>query len=153
MSVIKAKRKPTPFQVTTNFMKLRRAVTKLIQESFKYKPKGTDIDADFAQWFIGIECDAVFKLLKEADRYITMANSIFPVYLHEYEQRRELQNVAIGLCFDILQEFQYILDALDIDINGYAEYVGLIGEEIRLLRAWRQADNKKRKALLKQEQK
>lgn len=152
MSVIKAKRKPTPFRVITNFIQIRKSITELIYHSFKYKPRVGD-DVEFCQWFIRMERDKIFKLLQEADRYIIMANSIYPAHVYEFEQRRELQNAALGLCFDILQEFQYILETLGIDINKYMIYVTAINEEIQLIRGWRQADNQKRKALQKQEEK
>lgn len=146
MSVIKAKRKVTPFGVITNFIQIRKDVTELIYQSFKYKPREGD-DVDFCQWFIRMERDKIMKLLQDADRYIIMANSIYPVHIYEFEQRRELQNAALGLLFDILQEFQYILETLKIDINKYLIYVTAINEEIKLVRAWRQSDNRKRKAL------
>lgn len=80
-----------------------------------------------------------------------MANSIFPAFSYEYNQRRELQNYAVGLCFDINQEFQYIIDALDLDINKFGESIELLDAEVDLLRVWRQSDNSKRKALEKKE--
>lgn len=125
MSVIKAKRKVTPFRVITNFIQIRKDVTDLIYHSFKYKPREGD-DVDFCQWFIRMERDKIMKLLQDADRYIIMANSIYPVHIYEFEQRRELQNAALGLLFDILQEFQYILETLGIDINKYLIYVTAI---------------------------
>lgn len=152
MSVLKSKRKETTFKVITHFMEMRKLVTYLIYRQFTYKPKATDTDAGFKEWVIKMEQEKVLKLLQEADRYITMANSIFPAYSHEYEQRRELQNCALGLCFDILQEFQYIIETLSLDIANFERYVTAITEEIRLIRGWRQSDNLKRKALAKREQ-
>ena len=151
MSVVKSKRKETPFKVITNFMELRRTATMLIYDKFKYKAKDGD-DVCFYDWFIKMEQTKMFQLLQDADRFMIMANSIYPAFSHEYEQRRELQNAALGLCFDILQELQYIIEILKVDINKYAQLVSLVNDQVQLIRGWRQADNGKRKALLQKEQ-
>lgn len=146
MSVLKSKRRPTSFLVITNFITMRKEITELIFRDFGYRPE-KDENAEYHMWFAKMEHEKILKLLQDADRYIIMANSIFPAYSYEYSQRRELQNAAIGLCFDILQEFQYTIETLELDVNKFERYVGLIDSEIQLLRGWRQADNSKRKKL------
>lgn len=84
MSVIKAKRKPTPFKVITNFMELRKAVTELVYHNFKYESRDGD-DVNFCRWYIQTERECVMKLLQEIGRYLIMANSIFPAFSYEYE--------------------------------------------------------------------
>ncbi len=69
------------------------------------------------------------------------ANTIYPVFLHEYEKRRDYQNSAIVDCELILKELQRVVDDFDLDVNLYPRYVKLIDKEIYLIKKWRQKDN------------
>lgn len=50
--------------------------------------------------------------------------------------------MAVGNCEQLLQEMQYVISILDVDVNKYLPYVDMIEKEIALLRAWRKSDNR-----------
>lgn len=70
------------------------------------------------------------------------ANTIYPTSIHEYEKRRDYQNVAIVECFCIINELQRIVDIFEVDVNKYQPYISLVYREIGLIKKWRQNDNK-----------
>lgn len=143
MSVLKSKRQESKFEVFHQFYKLRKELTDLVYRHFGYKG-----ETDFSKWFINGESQVVLSNLSEAQKYITMANSIFPNCLMECDERRRLQDLAIGLHYDLLQELQFVLEMLPIDKNKYTRYADMINHEIALLKGWRQSDNAIRKKIL-----
>lgn len=142
MSVLKSQRKESKFEVFHHFYKMRKEITNLVYRNFGYK--GT---SDFERWLIDGEAKAVLNSLREAQKFITLANSIFPVYLFECDERRKFQDCAIGLHFQLLQELQFILESLPIDKNSYVRFAEMINKEIALLKEWRQSDNVIRKKI------
>ena len=76
---------------------------------------------------------------------ITMANSIFPTNLAECDERRLHQDRALGYCHVMLQELQFIIEALPVNVNKYVRYADSIQLEIALIKGWRKSDNKYRK--------
>ena len=74
-----------------------------------------------------------------------MANSIYPNSIEEYNLRREFQNRAIGLCFSLINELQYLLEVLNVDGDNYLNYYEMIREEVALIKGWRKSDNKFKK--------
>ena len=106
MSVLKSKRKESKFEVFHNFYKLRKELTELVYRRFGYKGEDT-----YKLWFINNEAQSVLKDLADAQRYITIANSIYPNCLMECDERRKHQDLAIGLLYDLLQELQFKIDS------------------------------------------
>ena len=80
---------------------------------------------------------------------ITAANSIYPVCMAEWEERRLYQDRAIGNCEILFQEMAYALSILPVDVDKYMRYVDIIQRQIALLKGWRKSDNKLKARLLK----
>ena len=70
------------------------------------------------------------------------ANSIYPTTMHEYEQRRDFQNFALVNCEQIINELQHVVGTFYVDFNIFKTINYMIEREIRLIRKWRQRDNR-----------
>ena len=75
--------------------------------------------------------------LTELFDFITGANTIYPKSDHELEQRRDYQTKAIIVCEQILQELQYMISVLPINVTKLDNIVEMLNKEIALLKAWR----------------
>lgn len=75
-----------------------------------------------------------------------MANSIYPSETHakllEFLTRRFYMNKAIGLCYSLKQEIQYVIRTLPVDINKYERFAIEIDKQIALYKGVRLADNR-----------
>lgn len=141
MSVLKANRKESRFEVFHNFYETRKQLMDLIYRNFSYKG-----DNAFNQFILDGAKKSIVESLREAQKHITVANSIFPTYIWECDERRKEQDLAIGLMYNILQELQFILETVTVlDKNKYVRFADMINTEIKLLKGWRQADNANRK--------
>lgn len=176
MSVPKRKRKQTQFEVIKHFYRLRFDITDLLLRDFGYSQKKADnrtqrifggkpyeeltdeqqkhynkrVDRNmgFEDWFVGYQRDTIMDCIRKATEYIFAANSIYPTNLAEYEERRMFQNKAIGQCYRLLQELQYTVEILPVDVNKYARFIEGIEKEIALLKGWRKKDNKFKKGIV-----
>jgi hypothetical protein len=158
-------------------MKLRDIITKFLLKDFNLKPKVRTVEAvtkkykmdihdaeqfcglcnkynvnnileDYPYWLVSEMRSNVLECLRSMIRNITIANSIYPYSLYECDMRRYHQNLAIGECEYLLQEFHYIMNNISLDANKIMPYVQLIEEEIMLLKTWRKSDNKIKKAVM-----
>lgn len=171
MSVPKGRRKESRFEASHHFYYLRNEVTGLILNDFgfckeKYQmkidqlkaanvnnPKSLEtialkqqkLDA-FDKWFIDEEARALLDLLRRIEEEFTSGNSIFPsetpARLMEFLVRRWHMNKAIGLCYSLKQEINYVIRTLPVDINKYERFAELIDKQIALYKGVRSADNK-----------
>lgn len=103
---------------------------------------GNKIVEQFPSWFIDKERGFFDDKLRELIMNITMANAIFITSEREYDERRIWIDRAIGNCDQLLQEMQYIIKVLPVDVEKLMPYVGLIRQEIALLKGLRKNDNK-----------
>lgn len=158
MSFPKSKRKPTTFEVEFNATKLRKNVTKYLLQDFAVNerrirkgeqdliPEEAVLNSDISEtqsWFIKEERRTILLILRQLASNVTMANSIYITSMVEYNERRKCQDFAIGNCFQLLTEFQYIIDILpNVNVNKYMVITDDIAKEIALLRGWRKSDNK-----------
>lgn len=141
MTVLKSKRRESDFEVFHHYYETRKKLTDLVYRRFGYK--GT---TEFEKWFIDGESRIMLNRLADIQKNITMANSIYPLYIVECDERRKFQDFALGLLYDVLQELQFILEMLpNLDKNKFVIYTDMINKEIRLIKGWRQSDNKFRK--------
>ena len=160
-SVPKSKRKETDFLAITNFKKLRKSVTNLILNDFGYRSDKTDekiqkyyeINKDnikvdeicerlrkkeesFSSWYIDEEAKAVLDILRNIEKEFTIGNSIYPsetpAKLIEFLLRRWHINKAIGLCYVLKQEINYVIDTLPVDKNKYELFDESINFQINL---------------------
>lgn len=99
----------------------------------------------FTKWFIDKECDAVLEILRTIQTEFSAGNSIHPAgqaKLEEFKERRLHIDRAIGACFALKQEMQYIIRTLPVDIEKFESYAKRIDKQIALYRGTRQADNR-----------
>ena len=75
-----------------------------------------------------------------------MGNSIYPgegpSKLFEFIERRKYINRAIGLCYTLKQEINYVLKTLPVDFNKYKRFAESIDAQISLYKGVRKADNR-----------
>ncbi len=172
MSVVKSKRNLSTMEFFHNAIVLRKKITELLLRDFGIKQFKRNIHFvgnvenfteeekkivenifekhemghcfldDFPLWLIEKERIYFIDILRELFKNIVKANSLYPVNISEYYERRSLQNNAIGCCEDLLQEMQYILTIFPVDAEKYMSYVEIIEKEIALLKGWRKSDNK-----------
>lgn len=175
MSVLKAKRKASQFEVFHQLKKMRKEVTDLLLRDFGYNlDKATrnvektfggrpyeELSPDekvryeklmekniaFAEWFIVDERKVIVDCLRTITEEVYVANSIYPVYWDELVERRIHQDRAVGQCYRLTQELQYAIETLPVDVNKYLRFAEMIQTEINLLKGWRKSDNKFKSAL------
>ena len=158
MSVIARKRKESRFKVLDNAENLKRAMIRLHQENYgikdiyepvrqPYRIAGKERNSQQYFLFLHNRIETISEMTNRLIFLINQANSIYPTTLHELERRRDIQTDAISCCNFILNQMQTINDIYDIDLNLFCECVNLLDEELRLLKRWRQSDNKRRHKL------
>ena len=111
-----------------------------------------DVVSEYPYWLVFRFRDEMMDYMKGLIDNITDANTIYPTSDKELEDRRAYQTAAIGYCENMLQEFQYIMDVLPIDVNKLLRYVDMIEKEIALLKGWRKANGKIAKRMQKQQE-
>lgn len=173
MTVPVGKRKESQFEVIIHFYRTRKRITDLLLRDFGYSEKKSqkhlekmfgdvlyeelsddqknhyDIrksrQESFETWFIEDRRNCVMDCLRNIQEYITVANSMYPEFMEELIERRLNQDKAIGQCQRLLQELQYTMEVLPVDINKYIPFADDIDREIALLKKWRKSDNKFKK--------
>ena len=75
----------------------------------------------------------IIDCITKACEYIFTANSI-PSIPEELVERRIYQDKAIGQCYRLLQELQYTIETLPVNINKYISFIEGIEKEIKLLK-------------------
>lgn len=103
-------------------------------------------ESEYPMWFIDFEKKTIITILRDLSKNITYANSIYATTLDELNERRKYQNRAISNCFDLKNEIENITEQIFIDLNKLI-FVERIKKEVKLLKGWRQSDNKLRKKL------
>lgn len=174
MSVVKRKRQESQFEVIHHFYKTRRNITDLLLRDFGYNEKKArqymekifggkpyeELDdkerlhyitrwnkkKSFEEWFIVDQRNAVMNCLRDVQKNLFLANSIYPSCQEELIERRLCQDKAIGHCQRLLQELQYAIETLPVDIKTYLQFAEDIEKEVSLIKGWRKSDNKFKRA-------
>lgn len=155
MSVLKSKRRESKFEVFHHAFSLRKRLTDAVFRNFGYKPKRRigETDAQFEtrkaseEWFIQNEREFLINYTRSLIANLTSANSIYPTNAYECIERRNFQNSAIADCNKILQELQYSIEVLSLNVNLYTNLALDIEKEISLIKSWRKSDNRFKKIL------
>ena len=100
----------------------------------------------FIRWFIDEEGKAIMDIMRNIQREFTIGNSIFPsetpARLFEFLERRKHINNAIGQCYALKQEINYVIRTLPVDMNRYVHFAEEIDIQINLFKGVRKADNR-----------
>jgi len=170
VSVVKRKRKESQFEVFHHFYRLRKNLTDLLLRDFGYNENksrsylekifgGRSYDElnenekkhfdhrlvktkAFEDWFIVNSRDAVMDCLRNMQELISTANSIYPTCQEELIERRIFQDKSIGQCHRLLQELQYAIETLPVDVSAYIRFAEDIEKQILLLKGWRKSNSK-----------
>ena len=158
----KSKRKESKLQAIHNAYVIRRAVTNLAENNFyvtlskiedriNNRVQGLTVEDKkrvreqmykFYRNQINKVSDNVIELASGISRHLRIANTIFPTYMSEFEERRIEMDRAMACCNALQDELQYAGECLYADLNKYTNLVLEIQKEFNLIKALRQADNR-----------
>ena len=127
-------------------------IGKFIHRAYKLEEEleTNEILREYPAWATEMLREKVITTLNNLVDHVVRANG-YPVNFHELEIRRDYQNAAIKDCEILLQDLQYAMQILPIDINKLLPYVDKIEFEIAVLKGWRKANGKIAKRIRKQE--
>ena len=86
--------------------------------------------------------DNVIELATGISRHLRIANTIFPTYMSEFEERRIEMDRAMACCNALQDELQYAGECLYADLNKYMNLVLEIQKEFNMIKSLRQTDNR-----------
>lgn len=141
------KSKRTVKQVIKNIEEADQKTIDDIFEKYGKKPN-QQFESGYPEWFIENRKRKLIKFTDTLIENIIAANLIYAISLPECDQRRILQNKAIGVCGNLYRELQYLKRHLPINLNWIAGTIALIKREELLLKGWRRSDNKTRKKII-----
>ena len=96
----------------------------------------------FNQWLIQEECRTVAVRGSELTASLRTANTIWPLYMAEYTERRVYMDKAMASCNVLQDELQYIAEAVYADKNKFTALVLEIETLFKKIKGVRQADNR-----------
>ncbi len=100
-------------------------------------------EKDFHMWFIEEERKEVMRLARGIAAHIRAANTIWPVNMREFEERRLQLDKALECCNVLQDELNYIAKILPADKNKYTRIVLKLDREFNLIKKMRQSDNQR----------
>mgnify|MGYP007003724500 FL=1 len=86
--------------------------------------------------------DSVIELAMGISKHLRIANTIFPTYMSEFEERRLEMDRAMSCCNALQDELQYAGECLYADLNKYMNLVLQIQKEFNMIKSLRQTDNR-----------
>jgi phosphoenolpyruvate carboxylase len=150
MSVLAIDRKESKLEAITFSAEVHNMLIELMQRSFGVKNTERLVRKRYA---CGDDVSEYRYLLRNVKNRLDetaslltnnlrAANSIYPTSMYEYDQRRGFQNIAIANCEQLIKELQRVVEVFEVDVNVYGTCIKAIDREIRLIKKWRQGDNK-----------
>ena len=97
---------------------------------------------NFNSWFIKRERDRITDFCQGISEHLRAANTIWPSYLSEFEERRIEIDRALMCCNKLQDELQYIAEILPADKNKFMNIVLEIQAEFDMIKKLRQSDNR-----------
>lgn len=158
----KSKRRESKLETIHSAYSIRRSVTKLAENNFYIsESKIEDIIAEKIKLFpqdeqtrlkertydyfkqqIRRSTNMVIELACGISQHLRIANTIFPTYMSEFEERRLEMDRAMSCCNALQDELQYVGECLYADLNKYTNLVLEIQKEFNMIKALRQSDNR-----------
>ena len=132
------------------FEKHIKAVTDYVKDKAEREELAAKIreqEEDFNLWFIQQERSRVLTFCQDISTHMRAANTIWPEYWSEYEERRLQWGKAMECCNMLQDELQYIAEVLPADKNKYTSIVLEIEHLFNTIKALRQSDNRFKKHL------
>lgn len=160
--VKKSERKESKLEVIHNAYMIRMAVTKLAENNFYINSSKIDkiINEKIAnfpeeqqkaikertyQYFkqqLNRVTNRVLDCACGISQHLRIANTIFPTYMSEFEERRLEMDRAMACCNALQDELQYAGECLYSDLNKYMNLVLQIQKEFNMIKSLRQTDNR-----------
>lgn len=106
-----------------------------------------ELEEDFNIWFIQLERTRVLSLCQDISLHMRAANTIWPDYWSEFEERRVQWDKAMECCNMLQDELQYIAEVLPADKNKYMAIVLQVEHLFKTIKSLRQSDNRFKKHL------
>ena len=158
----KSERTESKLEVIHGAYAIRMAVTNLaennfyitfskIEEKINNRIKGLDekeqirIKENMYKFYrnqINRVSDNVIELATGISRHLRIANTIFPTYMSEFEERRIEMDRAMACCNALQDELQYVGECLYANLNRYMNLVLQIQKEFNMIKSLRQTDNR-----------
>lgn len=159
----KSQRSESKLQTVHNAYKIRTSVTKLAENNFyldlnrinKIVEKNTmnisnekekeEVKKKIYQYFnnqITRITDRVINSACGINEHLRSANTIFPTYMSEFEERRLELDKAMSCCNVLQDELQYAGESLYANLNKFTALVLEIQKEFNMIKKLRQADNR-----------
>ncbi len=138
MSVVKSKRSQSKIEFEMIYFQVVEGVDNLVEHDFY-------AEGDLAQKnrvFLNARYMSLERLTDSLLYYIKIANSIYPICMAEWEERRVSIGKAIGSCYAILTNYQRIMMRLRVPDDKYTSDIRNLIRMINSLKAWRKSDNK-----------
>ena len=145
----KSERKESKLQTIHNAYMIRMAVTNLAENNFYITFSKIEeqirIKENMYKFYrnqINRVSDNVIELATGISRHLRIANTIFPTYMSEFEERRIEMDRAMACCNALQDELQYAGECLYADLNKYMNLVLEIQKEFNMIKSLRQTDNR-----------
>ena len=173
MTVLKRNRKESQFEVFHHSKKLRHEIVDLLKREFGFSQKKFEDELrkhfggrsfgelsehdkeiynqtrekwlKFYKQFIERERDKILDCIDNLQNEINLANTIYPTSDDGLTKRRLHQEAAIGWCNNLLNNLQFAVDELPVNVNSYMRFADMIDRQITLLKKWRKSDNNYKK--------
>ena len=99
-------------------------------------------ELEFHKWFIKRERDKVLDNASGIINHLIEANTIYPVNVAEWEERRLDLDRALQCCQCLMQELQFIAETIPVNRDKYTNIVDEITTEFEKIKELRKSDNR-----------
>ncbi|MBQ6773793.1 MAG: hypothetical protein IJP48_07015 [Synergistaceae bacterium] len=122
-----------------------KKMTAYIKDADESEERGKiirEVEDNFSSWFIMRERDRVADFCQGITEHLRAANTIWPTYMNEFEERRLEMDRALVSCNKLQDELQYIAETLPADKNKFMNIVLEAQEVFDMIKSLRQSDNR-----------
>lgn len=160
----KSEHKPDTLEVLRDAIIIRKKLTKMLcvitvqkgrehelldkelatlQDKVEIEAKAKEIsEKAFEFEMLKKDFDIINKTSHEITGNLRNANTIWPEYMAEFTARRVFLDNAIGACWVLIDELQYIAETVYADMNKFTALALDIDELLQKVKKLRQADNR-----------
>lgn len=107
----------------------------------------------YRTWLITHFKEELWKYAQSLSYHIRSGNTINPIFVREYEQRRLHQDEAMSACLHLIDLLEQMKEILHISVSKVDPIIELLHSERRLIHEWRRSDYRKYDGCMKNEKK
>ena len=148
-NIPKSRRGESKLEALHKAAKLRKQITEMLRTLYRQTEKriatmtGDEAyEEKYDLVLIDDECRAVAKISRDLMLHLRNANTIWPAYKAEFDERRLEMDRAMCCCNALQSELQYIALSVYADINKFTPLALDIQREFEIIKKLRQADNR-----------